>query len=337
MITAPSPHFLQFVTEQSHPGEARRWAVRLAKDSELDEEDAGRVAIIVTELANNLIKHSHGGELLMRGISADQHRGFEVISVDRGPGMDVAISMEDGFSTTGTPGTGLGAIRRQSDLFDIFTAPKQGTVILARVWAERKIPKPSTFETGAVCVPVKGERECGDLWQVAEYGGRMVATVVDGLGHGKDAAEAAEEAVRIFGAHIANNPCHILERAHDALKKTRGAAMSIVEHAVGNKTVRFAGIGNVSSSLLASERSQSMVSHNGTLGAQIRRCQEFEYPFSSDSTIVMHSDGLVSNWDTKQYRGVSRRDPALMAALLYRDFSRGRDDVTVLVIRERAV
>ena len=336
MITAPNPHLLQPVTEQSHPGEARRWAVRLAKDVGLDEEDAGRVAIIVTELAHNLIKHARGGELLMRGLSSDSHRGFEVIALDRGPGMDVATSMADGYSTSGTPGTGLGAISRQSDLFDIFTAKDQGTAILARVWSERKVPKSTAFQFGAVCVPIKGERECGDLWQATEFGGRLIATVVDGLGHGAGAAEAAEEAVRVFSTYVANSPCEILDRTHDALKKTRGAAMSIVEHAIGKNSIRFAGIGNVSSSLLALERTQSMVSHNGTLGAQIRRCQEFEYPFAPSSTIVMHSDGLVSNWDIKPYRAAARRDPALTAALLYRDYSRGRDDVTVLVIRETA-
>jgi len=336
MITAPRPHFLQSVNEQSHPGEARRWAVRLATDFGLDQDDAGRVAIIVTELAQNLVKHSGGGELLMRGMASGELRGFEVISLDKGDGMDVSVTMEDGFSTTGTPGTGLGAIRRQSDQFDVFTAPRQGTALLSRVWSGRKIPVPISLETGAVCVPVKGERGCGDLWQALDFGGRFMATVVDGLGHGVDAAEAAEEAVRIFHANAAYSPCNILERTHDALKKTRGAAMSIVEYSHGKASLRFAGIGNVSSSLIASEKTQSMVSHNGTLGAHIRRCQEFEYPFASAATLVMHSDGLTSSWDTKQYRGISRRDPTLMAALLYRDFSRGRDDVTVLVVRERA-
>jgi anti-sigma regulatory factor (Ser/Thr protein kinase) len=337
MITAPRPHFLQLVHDQSHPGEARRWAVRLATDFGLDEDDTGRVAIIVTELAHNLVKHSGGGELLMRGMANGELRGFEVIALDKGEGMDVSITMEDGFSTTGTPGTGLGAIRRQSDQFDVFTAPRQGTALLSRVWAGRKAPTIATsLETGAVCVPVKGERECGDLWQALDFGGRFIATVVDGLGHGVDAAEAAEEAVRIFQTNAAYSPCNILERAHDALKKTRGAAMSIVEHSHGKTSMRFAGIGNVSSSLLASEKTQSMVSHNGTLGAQIRRCQEFEYPFSSAATLVMHSDGLTTSWDAKQYRGISRRDPTLLAALLYRDFARGRDDVTVLVVRERA-
>src|SRR4051812_7622187 len=121
MITAPNPHFLQLVNEQSHPGEARRWAVRLATEVGLDEENSGRVAIVVTELAQNLIKHSGGGELLMRGMMSGTLPGFEVISLDKGPGMDTSVTMEDGFSTAGTPGTGLGAIRRQSDQFDIFT------------------------------------------------------------------------------------------------------------------------------------------------------------------------------------------------------------------------
>lgn len=335
MNNAPRPHFQQIVTEQSHPGEARRWAARLANDAGLNEEDSGRVAIIVTELAQNLIKHAGGGELLFRGISQESVHGFEVIAIDKGPGMDIAATMQDGFSTSGTPGTGLGAINRLSDKSDIFTAHKQGTIILSRVYAGRKLPPEGRVEVGAVCVPVKGERQCGDLWQSTEYGGRFIATVVDGLGHGPEAAEAAEEAVRMFQANLEHGPCYILERAHDALKKTRGAAMSVFEREFNGNNVRFAGIGNVSSSLAMGDKMQSMVSHNGTLGAQIRRCQEFQYPYSQSAMLVMHSDGLISSWDTKQYRGLLRKDPAVIAAILYRDYSRGRDDVTVLVARER--
>lgn len=334
MIKAPKPHFLQPVTEQSHPGEARRWALRLAVG--LDEEDAGRVALVVTELAHNLIKHAGGGELLLRPLFAPDRAGFEILALDKGPGMDSHVTMQDGFSTSGTPGNGLGTVLRQSDEFELFSAPKQGAVILARIWQDRKLPAHKTpFDFGAVCVPVKGERDCGDLWQVAEFGGRLLATVVDGLGHGIDAAEAAEEAVRIFDSNLSHTPCAILERTHDALRKTRGAAMSIAEYNFEKPCVRFAGIGNVGAAMISSERQQSMVSHNGTLGAQIRRCQEFEYSLPASSTLVMHSDGLLSSWDLKPYKGVSRKDPVITAALLYRDFSRGRDDATVLVVRER--
>ena len=78
-----------------------------------------------------------------------------------------------------------------------------------------------------------------------------------------------------------------------------------------------------------------MVSHNGTAGHSAGRIQEFTYPVPPQATIVMFSDGLGSHWDLAAYPGLAQRSPALIAGVLYRDFSRRRDDVTVVVARER--
>ncbi len=64
-----------------------------------------------------------------------------------------------------------------------------------------------------------------------------------------------------------------------------------------------------------------------------RKFQEFAYPFPKGATLVMHSDGLISRWTLDAYPGLAAHDPALVAGVLYRDFQRGRDDVTVLVAR----
>jgi hypothetical protein len=74
-----------------------------------------------------------------------------------------------------------------------------------------------------------------------------------------------------------------------------------------------------------------MVSHNGTVGHQMRRVQEFVYPWPAEALVILHSDGLATQW--RLLPGLAARDPALIAAILYRDFRRGRDDVTVLVAR----
>ena len=76
-----------------------------------------------------------------------------------------------------------------------------------------------------------------------------------------------------------------------------------------------------------------MASHNGTVGHQMQRVQEFTFPWNADSLLVMHSDGLKSSWDLERYPGIWSKHPGLIAAMLYRDFSRERDDVTVLVAK----
>jgi hypothetical protein len=74
-----------------------------------------------------------------------------------------------------------------------------------------------------------------------------------------------------------------------------------------------------------------MVSHNGILGVQFLRKQQFEYAFGRGDRVVMHSDGMSARWSLAAYPGLSDRHPAVVAGVLYRDHRRPRDDVTVLV------
>jgi anti-sigma regulatory factor (Ser/Thr protein kinase) len=101
------------VTESSQVGEARRQAQAMARALGFDEGAAGRVALAVTEAATNVVRHGGGGEVLLRPLGDDAAPGIELMTVDRGPGMaNVAASMRDGHSTSGSPGQGLGAIGR---------------------------------------------------------------------------------------------------------------------------------------------------------------------------------------------------------------------------------
>jgi hypothetical protein len=76
-----------------------------------------------------------------------------------------------------------------------------------------------------------------------------------------------------------------------------------------------------------------MVSHNGIVGHAVRSIQEFVYPCSRNMLVVLHSDGLATNWHLPVYPGLAEKHPGIIAATRYRDFTRGRDDVTVVVAR----
>ncbi len=137
------------------------------------EERAGKAALIATELATNLAKHAAGGELLIRpvrdhaGIGVPD--GIEIVALDRGPGMpDVALARQDGYSTAGTLGHGLGSIARQSDFFQIYSR-SSGTVAMAQICREPPIAiaRESLFEVGGVMVSHPGEDICGDDWSWA--------------------------------------------------------------------------------------------------------------------------------------------------------------------------
>jgi len=96
-------------------------------------------------------------------------------------------------------------------------------------------------------------------------------------------------------------------------------------------SVAYAGVGNICGLVAASDRSKGMVSHNGILGAQLLRTQQFEYGLSRDSKVIMHSDGMSARWSLSSYPGLSVRHASVIAGVLYRDHSRSRDDVTIVV------
>jgi anti-sigma regulatory factor (Ser/Thr protein kinase) len=322
------------VGEASQVGEARRIARAFAESLDLDATAIGKVAIVVTEAATNLVKHARGGTIVLGALDGDGTRGMSILALDRGPGIaNLAECLRDGVSTAGSPGTGLGAIRRLSSLFDIYT-DAAGTALMATIGTQARGRPAALLEVGAVCVPIAGEEVSGDGWAVVQDG-RLVV-VVDGLGHGPDAAAAAVAALAVVRAHPASAPAEAIDRIHDALRGTRGAAASVAALDPERRLVRFAGIGNVAGAVISDAGHRRMVSHHGILGHEVRKIQEFSYPWPEGAIVVLHSDGVTSHWDLDAHPGLARRHPMLAAGVLYRDCLRGRDDATVVVVREVA-
>ena len=327
------------VQNSTDAAEARRTAMQLASRLAFDETDAGNVGLVVTEAAKNLLKHAGGGELLIQAVQQNGCVGVEMLAIDKGRGIEnIGRSFEDGYSTSGTPGTGLGAISRLSTLHDIYSQPNQGTALLAQIWSKSnpQVHSAAKFQVGVVSAPKAGEPVCGDSWGFVELaGGVGRLTVADGLGHGILAADASRAAVRIGGDRVAESGPRLIERIHEALRPTRGAAVAVAEIDGSRGVVRYVGIGNIGGSIVsASGAVQHMVSHAGTAGHELHRIVEFEYPWNPRSLLILHSDGLASHWSLERYPGLTHRQPGLIAGVLYRDFNRVRDDATVVVVRE---
>ena len=322
------------VTESSQVADARRRAGGIAGLLGFDSVAAGRVAIGVTELATNLVKYGQSGEMLLGTFEDETGTGVEVVALDKGPGFsNVGQSLRDGHSTGGSAGTGLGAVRRQSQAFDIVSWPGRGTAILARFTDGRLDPaRDAAFpRAGAVAIPQRGEDVCGDTYAIRMRPTGWTVLLADGLGHGPHAAQASQEAVRLFEKRPDDMPNEILSSVHAGLRHTRGGAVSVVRYDAEQGTVVFAGIGNVAGAIVAGAEIKRTVSLPGTAGHVARRIQSFEYPFSADSSMVVYSDGIGTSWSLGSYPGLTGAHPTLTAAVIYRDFNRGRDDATVVV------
>jgi anti-sigma regulatory factor (Ser/Thr protein kinase) len=328
------------MTDPSQSAAARRMAVDLSRRGELDETIQGQVALIVTELATNLAKHASKGELLFRllGTGLGAAEGFEVLSLDSGPGMaNPARVLEDGYSTTGSPGTGLGAVVRTATEFDFFTQQGKGTAVVARILRHR--PRGSFSPDPAIGVVHRAkpdEEISGDAWIVRSFSGGWLCAVADGLGHGLIAAEAAGPIIETLRmSRNMTRPIELLEAAHVVAKPTRGAAFGVAVTDREDSMVRFAGIGNIAAVVLDSDRRRQLVSYDGILGHGYRKVVEIANAWSPQATLVLNSDGISTHWDINPYPGLLARDPSLIAGVIFRDFTRGRDDATVVVVKDK--
>jgi anti-sigma regulatory factor (Ser/Thr protein kinase) len=324
-----------WIRDSSDIAVARRAGTALATRLDLDEAAAGRVALIITEAATNILKHAGHGEILVAPARSGGVTGVEVVALDAGPGMsNLAVSMQDGVSTAGSYGVGLGAMRRLADDFDIYSSPNAGTAVWMAIWSPARKPvREDPWKIGAVCIPLDGEEVCGDAWGVVAAPGRATVMVADGLGHGPHAAAASEAATAVLEGEKGQTPTMLMDDAHASLRATRGAAVAVACIDVGKGEVVLAGIGNIAACVVGDAQRRQLVSLNGIVGSNMRKVQQFDAPWSRDSMLIMASDGLGTRWSLDTYPGLALHHPALVAAVLYRDFARKRDDVTVLVMR----
>lgn len=320
------------VDDVSRVGEIRRAALDLARVEGLDESLSANVALVSTEISTNLLKHARGGEVFLTPLSDRIAGGVEILAIDRGPGMgDLAQCLADGYSSGQSPGNGLGAITRLSQEFDIYTERDKGTVLVSQIRAEAR----TAISIGAIVKPVAGETLSGDAWAVAERDDAIALIVADGLGHGVDAARASAEAISAFRRATDLTPASVLQQVHGSLRSTRGAAVAVAHIHLADRRVRYSGVGNIAGVISHAGKSVFMVSHSGTAGYYSPRFQEFSYALPDGALLIMHSDGLNTSWKLDSYPGLRRSHPSVIAGVLYRDATRARDDVSVVVAKLR--
>jgi anti-sigma regulatory factor (Ser/Thr protein kinase) len=322
------------VADSTQVSEARRSVSERTAALRFSGLKSGEAAIVATEMAGNLAKHGGGGELLLRTIGDETNAGIELLAIDRGRGMDVEKCLVDGYSTASSPGTGLGAIRRLSATSDFYSIDGGGTAVLATIWCN-PARETDEWDVGGINVPLPGEEICGDAWVVRCHDGGIDVMLVDGLGHGREAAKASMAAVNAFLANRGRSPAQHLEAADSALQSTRGAAMGVAVINPRRGEVAYAGIGNTVAIVLSDGTPQHLVSFGGIVGQRRIPRREFSSIWNPESMFIAHSDGIATRWSLNAYPGLLARHPSIIAGILYRDFARGRDDASIVVIKPK--
>jgi anti-sigma regulatory factor (Ser/Thr protein kinase) len=326
------------IRDASDVGRLRRAVLEMAKVEGLNDENCGRLAIISNEISTNILKHSKSkGHVLVRKINIISRIGLEIIGIDKGVGIkNVSNAIKDGYSTAGSLGMGLGAIKRLSDSFDIYSNLKNGTAILSRVYENTNLSniKDETFyNTGAVSVQMPGQEVCGDDWCIVNFKNKIMILIVDGLGHGYGASKASQSAIECFKNNLSFNLEELIYKLDKSLIGTRGAVLSIAFIDQENNNILYAGIGNISAKIISNNKQQSILTYDGMVGGNVITVKQLSYLLPENSILILNTDGLHSNISIEDYPGLSNRSASLIAGVIYRDYSRGNDDATVIIFK----
>lgn len=333
-MTAPT--YLE-VEEKSRISQSRRRAKAAAKNLGFSDVDCERVGIAVTEAVSNVLRHASRGFFLAQPIEdRSGRRELSIIVWDEGPGIsNVSQCLKDGYSSAGGQGIGLGAMRRLSDAFGLYTPPSGGLVV-SMTFREGCILKPTAPRGGALwdvfgtALSMPGQGVSGDAWAVEPWSRGLKILLVDGLGHGPKANVAAIRAVELFRNVFEDEGKSIMLSLNEALKGTRGAVAAVAEVDTLAGQVRFTGMGNIFGRLINNTEVSQLISVSGTVGYHMRQPRSFEYPWFDNSMIVLHSDGLGSRWDISKYPGALYSRSSVLAGALLGGFRKTTDDCSIV-------
>lgn len=328
-------------------GVCRRKAVALAVKIGFDEVKSGEVAILMSELATNVLKHGGGrGSVCMSEITDSfNRRALEIICCDAGNGIsDFHQAMSDGYTGSQTLGIGLGSIRRFSDVFErLSTNDAESPVcefshlfrhcLRSVKWVPELNWKSSDKKllTGAATRSIGGETLNGDSYAITHPGpGKTLAAVIDGLGHGKE-AHLASTIIKEQVLLKSDLPLtDLMNYLHQAARSTRGAVIGLIYIDTAQSILQFCGIGNIEGFVMHPDGKKSLISYGGILGHHIRTPRKFDYPFQPGDVLCMYSDGITSRWLPDQINW--KEHPQRTAEHILNSYSRANDDATVLII-----
>lgn len=195
--------------------------------------------------------------------------------------------------------------------------------------------KAPLIDCGVAALTLEGQSASGDRHLVKPFPHGVLVAVVDGLGHGPEAAEAAELAVRTLESHAEQPVISLVKRCHDILRGTRGAVMSLASYSADDSTIMWLGVGNVEGVLLrqphkTNQDRESLLLRGGVLGTQLPPLSAAVVPVSWGDILILASDGIR----TAFAGGVIMTDPPQrIADRILAEHKKATDDALVLVSR----
>jgi len=331
----PPPQTIE-VLHPNSVGAARRAARALAENLGFAPTACEEIALAVTEIATNLVRHAQGGKLILTPLAAEGRPGLQVESQDEGPGIrDVEQALADGFSTAGSRGAGLGAVNRLMDELEITSERWRGTRIVCRKWLREHVARvrPCPLAFGAASRPRLHGEENGDAFVIKQWAETALVGLIDGLGHGQFAHRAAQAARQYVESHFDLPLAQIFRGAGHACRATRGIVMALARFDWARERMVFASVGNIEARVLSQAEPVRFYIRRGIVGLNAPSAVVSEHRWPPGNVLVLHSDGLRTHWGWSDFPGLAGQPADVAAQTLLRALAKAEDDATALVVR----
>lgn len=314
--------------------QARSFAAELG----FAESDCEQIALVVTELASNLVRHASGGTLKLSPTETSGRFGIRVESEDSGPGIvDVERAMTDGFSTGGSLGFGLGTVNRLMDDLEIYSRNPHGVHLVSHRWLrpQRGELRQHQLQFGVASRAYRFAAENGDSFVILQWERFALAGVIDGLGHGLFAQKAAQTARQYVEQHYDQPLDSIFRGVQRACRATRGVVMALVRFDLGYQKFTVGSVGNIEVRLFGSTQHFGLIVRRGVVGLNAPKPVLLEHPWDSNCVLVMHSDGLRTHWNWSEFPDLVDAPADVIAPKLLQGLGKLEDDATVIVARDK--
>ncbi|MCR4301528.1 MAG: SpoIIE family protein phosphatase [Sulfuricaulis sp.] len=295
--------------------------------------------LVCNEMVTNLNKFAEGNGLVQIWESGCPAPALDLFAFDYGKGiLNVQSAIQDGYTTAGTMGKGLGAIQRLSDQSEIYSLPVEhakdsdwhGTAVWSRF--HRGDTDPEYFhDLGVYARAYQDSSFNGDLIQVRAGESKTRWLHMDGLGHGREAAEVVEGIGLFLDSETPVDG--LMQRLSTKLQGTRGAVAMICEVDNISRNMTICGVGDMVAYLISRGEKKAISFSPGVLGHTHRSLETFSYDFPDQALLITASDGLRRSMTLRSFPDLWRLHPQLIALVLGQVVGRYNDDRSAFTIR----
>lgn len=316
----------------------RRIAREMASEMGFDESTREEIGLVVSELASNITKYAPRGIITLSQICDLHRKGLVIEAEDEGEGfVNIHVSMQDGVSTAGTLGVGLGAVNRLMDEFDILQREdRTGTRIICKRFLHNNTNygKHCPFNFGVVSRQKPSETMNGDTFIIKHIRNATLVGVIDGVGHGILAAQAANAARQYIEQHADSSLFELFKGVDRACASTRGVVMALAVFDWSKNSFHFASVGNIEASIFHGHHEKpKFIVRRGIVGKHAPQPVITENKWHAGNILALHSDGISSHWSWHDFSTYTSHPAQVIAEHIYNANQKNHDDATIVIVK----